>query len=117
MSHYDPHHAMLNWARWADSGDHHELEAKISSLWHWWLPHKAGSRDAGWGDVGQPEAIPDPIDTRAAEITDKALKRLPWEHYKTLRNWYYRHHRADSADLDEALRALGDQLERRLNRV
>jgi hypothetical protein len=104
----DPHEAMQNWARWADSGDANDLGAKISSLWRFWLPHK--HRDDGWGDPGQPEAIPDPIDIRYAELTDKALKRIAWQHYNILRRWYYRHQKSDSERLEEALRALGDEL-------
>lgn len=107
----DPHHAMLNWARWAESGDHHELEAKISSLWRFWLPSK--HRDDGWGDPGPAEAMSDPVDAHDAERTDRALRRVAWQHYHTLRQWYYRHHRQPASDIDAALRALGDVLEGR----
>lgn len=104
----DPHEAMQNWARWADTGDHHGLQAKISSLWRNWLPHR--HRDEGWGDPGQPEAIPDPIDIADAERTDRALRHVAWQHYNILLRWYYRQHKADSDRLEEALRALGDEL-------
>lgn len=108
MCEIDPHHAMENWARWALSGDNPGLDIKISSLWRFWLPDK--HRDDGWGDPGPAEAVPDPIDIRAAERTDKALSRVAWQHYNILRRWYYGRHRTDSYKLDEALRALGDIL-------
>lgn len=99
---------MLNWARWARSGDQHDLGAKISSLWRFWLPHK--HRDDGWGDPGAAEAMPDPVDAQAAEVTDKALKRIAWQHYNILRRWYYLHDTPKTDQLFEALRALGDEL-------
>ena len=99
---------MLNWARWAEQGDQGDLGAKISSLWRFWLPSK--HRDEGWGDPGPAEAIADPVDTADAERTDAALRRVAWQHYHVLRDWYYRHRKADSSRLDTALRALGDEL-------
>ena len=105
----DPHHQMLNWARWAASGDStHDLSAKISSLWRSWLPSK--HRDPGWGDPAAPDAMPDPIDEQAAVLCDCALRHVAVQHYASLRRHYYGHHRVDSLTLNAALRAFEDVL-------
>ena len=50
------------------------------------------------------------MDIPEAERTDRALRRIAWQHYNVLRRWYYKHQKADSDRLDEALRALSDEL-------
>lgn len=103
-------HAMLrNWGAW--SRDHTGHESLVSSVWSFWFPHKAGHRDAGWGDPGAPEALPPPVDERAAWAVELVMRKLASCHRRVLTRHYVLGRTQPELELQAGLRAFLDARE------
>lgn len=108
------HVAMRNWARWA-SDDDHRLSIPPPP---WASGYRASAAwEAGWGDPGAPDALPEPVDERAAMALDRVLRRLPRSTFVTLRRHYLKGATQPEIELQAALRRLVDVVRADAERV
>ena len=102
---------MRNWAAWARSDAMPKLGFPEPPIFSEWIPRNGW--ESGWGDAEAIPASPNAcIDDLEAERVDRLLLRLRVRYWSILRRHYLLARHVDELSLGEALRALGDMMER-----
>lgn len=102
--------ALRNWGAWVRVDALPDQRASLSAIWSLWRP--AAGWDAGWGEPAPPERTQGEVDERSAEALDRALLRVPKEHFRVLKGHFAEDRFYVREVVDAACRSLLDVLGR-----